>query len=243
MGGASPAPRRSLNLAEYRYSTVTRSVVIDCTLQEFSYALGVYALIGDLVGSRRLPDRAAAQRRVGEVLRETTELLAGSQPLEQTFADEFQGGYLTLEAATRAGLLVRLALLPDGIDVRCGIGLGETIVYDDSRSPLVQDGPAWWSARAALEQMGAPRRSAVRTWFSGPDPARAAAANAHLLCRDALVDRLSERGWRMLRLALLGESQRRIAESEGITKSAVSQQFARGIGAVRDAQELLKETR
>ena len=45
----------------------------------------------------------------------------------------------------------------------------------------------------------------------------------------------------MLGLALLGESQQRIAEIEGISKSAVSQQFARGISAVRDAQELLEE--
>lgn len=200
----------------------------------------MYALIGDLVGSRRLSDRAGAQRQVGAALRDVASALPGLQPLEQTFADEFQGGYATLGDATRAALLVRLTLLP-AIDVRCGIGFGETDVYDDSRTPLVQDGPAWWSARAALEELGAPRRNAVRTWFVGPDESRARLANAHLLCRDALVDRLSERGCRMLRLALLGESQQRIAEAEGITKSAVSQQFARGIGAVRAAQDLLKE--
>lgn len=200
----------------------------------------MYALIGDLVGSRRLADRAAAQRRVGAALQEVAAALPGLQPLEQTFADEFQGGYATLGDATRVALLVRLTLLP-AIDVRCGIGLGETSVYDDSRTPLVQDGPAWWTARAALEEMAAPRRAAVRTWFVGLDADRARLANAYLLSRDALVDRLSERGCRMLRLALLGESQQRIAAVEGITKSAVSQQFARGIGAVRDAQDLLKE--
>jgi predicted transcriptional regulator len=42
----------------------------------------------------------------------------------------------------------------------------------------------------------------------------------------------------MLRLSLLGESQQAIARVEGISKSAVSQQFARGISAVRDAQLL-----
>ncbi len=62
--------------------------------------------------------------------------------------------------------------------------------------------------------------------------------NAFLLTRDALVDRLNERGWRMLRMALLGETQQRIAEVEGVSKSAVSQQFARGIAAVRDAQTM-----
>jgi hypothetical protein len=88
--------------------------------------------------------------------------------------------------------------------------------------------------------MAAPRRAGVRTWLVGPDPVTAALVNAHLLCRDALVDRLSVRGCRMLRLALLGEPQRRIAEVEGVSRSAVSQQFARGIGAVRDAQALLE---
>ena len=195
----------------------------------------MYAVIGDLVGSRRVPDRAATQTRVLSVLAEVDGWTSGVQRLEPTVGDEFQGAFETLGAATRAALLVRLGLLPE-IDVRCGIGFGETTVFEGGRRPLLQDGPAWWAARDALESMAPRRRSAVRTWYVGPD---AALANAHLLCRDALVDRLGERGWRMLRLSLRGETQQRIAEREGITKSAVSQQFARGISAVRDAQLLL----
>jgi hypothetical protein len=197
----------------------------------------MYALIGDVVGSRDLPDRAGAQRRIAEVLAEVSAAAPGAQPLEPTVGDEFQGAYPTLGAATRVGLLVRLGLLP-GIDVRVGIGAGEATVYDATRAPLLQDGPAWWAAREAISAMAGPRRSGVRTWFAGSD--EAALVNAHLLCRDALVDRLSERGRRMLRLALLGDAQTRIAELEGVTKSAVSQQFARGITAVRDAQSLLE---
>jgi len=198
----------------------------------------MYTLIGDLVASRRLGDRAAAQRRVGSVLGEVDGWSSGLQPLQPTVGDEFQGAFATLGEATRAALLVRLGLLPE-IDVRCGIGFGEAAVFDESRRPLLQGGPGWWAARDALEWMAAPRRSGLRTWFVGPD---AALANAHLLCRDALVDRLGERGWRMLRLSLRGESQQRIAAAEGVTKSAVSQQFARGIAAVRDAQALLGPT-
>ena len=44
----------------------------------------------------------------------------------------------------------------------------------------------------------------------------------------------------MLRRALLGASQQSIAEEEGVSGSAVSQQFARGIAAVRDAHLLLE---
>ncbi len=198
----------------------------------------MYALIGDLVGSRRLADRAAAQRRVDAVLADVEQRSHGVQRLEVTVGDEFQGAFSTLGEASGAALLVRLGLLPE-VDVRIGIGHGEADVFDAARRPLLQDGPAWWAAREALEWLAAPRRSRLRTWFVGPG---AAVANAHLLCRDALVDRLGERGWRMLRLSLQGESQQRIAEAEGVTKSAVSQQFARGIAAVRDAQALLVQT-
>lgn len=196
----------------------------------------MYALIGDIVGSRSLPDRAAAQDRVGEVLARVADLVPGAQPLEATIGDEVQGAYRTLGEALRAQLLLRVLLHPD-VDLRVGIGHGATQVYDADRRPLLQDGPVWWAAREALEVMAAPRRSAARTWYVGPGQEL---VGAHLLCRDALLDRLNDRGWRMLGLALQGESQQRIAEAEGISKSAVSQQFARGIGAIRDAQELLE---
>lgn len=189
-----------------------------------------YTLIGDLVGSRGLPDRAHAQERLGAVLAEVTALVSPLQSLEPTVGDEFQGLFTGLGDATLATLLVRLALVPE-IDVRCGLGHGEVTVHDASKRPLLQDGPGWWAARDAVNEIGSRRR----TWYVGPGAAR---VNAFLLSRDALVDRLSERGRRMLRMALLGDSQQRIAEVEGISKSAVSQQFARGIGAVRDAQAL-----
>ena len=194
----------------------------------------VNTLIGDVIGSRAITDRAGAQAEIGRVLSEVSTLLTPVQPLEPTVGDEFQGAFETIADATLAALLIRLGLLPE-IDVRCGLGSGEVSVHDASRAPLLQDGPGWWNARGALEEMSAARRSAARTWYVGPE---SGVVNSFLLTRDALVDRLSERGCRMLRLSLLGESQQAIAQAEGISKSAVSQQFARGISALRDAQLL-----
>ena len=54
--------------------------------------------------------------------------------------------------------------------------------------------------------------------------------------RDALVDRLNARSRSMLVHALGGASQKQIAAAEGVSESAVSQAFARGVGAVREAQ-------
>lgn len=199
------------------------------------------ALIGDVVGSRGLPDRAAAQTRISVVLAEVAERLAErlapGQRLEVTVGDEFQGGFATVADAAHAALLVRLSLLPE-VDVRCGIGWGTTTVLDAAARPLLQDGSAWWSAREALDVLGTRARSRSRTWTRGPEQD---AVNAYLLTRDALVDRSGERARRILRLLLLGRSQREIAELEGITPAAVSQQAARGVGAVRDAEVLFVE--
>jgi hypothetical protein len=195
----------------------------------------MYALIGDLVDSRRLRDRAAAHARLTEVLRTVAAAEPGVQPLEATVGDEFQGAYDDVHQAARVALLVRLAMLPL-VDVRGGIGHGEAETFDAERSPMLQDGSAWWSAREAVEHMSAPRRAALRTWYVGPGSQD---VNARLICRDALVDRLNDRGRRMLGLALRGHTQQKIAALEQVSKSAVSQAFARGIGAVRDAEHLL----
>lgn len=195
----------------------------------------LYPIIADVVGSRRLPDRAAAQHAIGAALTRVNQKLGPAQEFEATVGDEFQGATDNLPDAVLATLLVRLHLLP-GIDVRCGIGYGDVVVHDPHRRPLLQDGPGWWAARDALEALEG--RAAARTWYLGPDAGR---VQGFLILRDALVERLGERALRLLRGALEGRTQRELAAEEGISESAVSQQFARGVGAVRDAQQALAE--
>lgn len=197
----------------------------------------LFALIADVVGSRALPDRAAAQERIGGALREVTEQLRPAQALEATVGDEFQGAFTTLGEAVSATFLVRLALLPE-IDVRCGLGHGELTIHDASRTPVLQDGPAWWAARDALVWLEGPRRAARRTRYIGPDEGR---VNAYLAARDALVDRLGHTSVRMLALSLRGHSQKEIAAELGVTPSAVSHQFARGVGALREGHLLFEK--
>ncbi|HEU5484018.1 MAG TPA: SatD family protein [Microlunatus sp.] len=201
----------------------------------------IFAVIGDLVGSRRSASRGHAQAALHEALAGASAVVAPIDRLEPTVGDEFQGVYATLGGATLAALLVRLHL-PEPVDARCGIGVGAREVFDTDRTPMLQDGPAWWSARAAIEALDEPGPRSRRTWFDGGEVFRAADAalvNAFLLTRDALVDRLNDRSRRMLRRALAGASQREIAAAEQISESAVSQAFAKGVGAIRDAQQML----
>lgn len=194
----------------------------------------VYTVIGDLVGSRRSADRAALQTQVNRALADVNDRVTVAQPFEPTVGDEYQGACGTLSEALLAALLVRLTLLP-AVDSRCGVGQGEVTVHDAGRRPLLQDGPGWWTAREAIDAIGG-SRDERRTWFVGVG---SGTINAFLTCRDQVVSRLNDRGVRMLRLALLGHSQKEIAELEGVWPSAVSQQFRRGIGGVLLAHRLV----
>ena len=219
-------------------------------------------LLGDLVGSRRVPDRAAVQTALLAALVRVDAQVPARQPLEPTIGDEFQGTYDDVADAVRASLLVRLMLLPL-VDTRYGLGLGGVTVFEAGRSPVSQDGPGWWAAREAITQVSARegRRASARgtrtllvdkssepwpqdTPVQPPAPAGLAAAiNAHLLVRDEVVSSMGERAQRLLLGWLLGRTQSELAEQEAISQSAVSQALGRsGAYALRDAQDALAGT-
>lgn len=184
-------------------------------------------LIGDVVASRTAGDRAALHDRLTRVLAEVNDAFAPTTPLRITIGDEYQGGFATVGHALQASLRVRLALLPE-LDVRHGLGWGDLRVLQEE--PRVEDGPAWWAARDAIHEVQEAqehpgtrfRRTAYRlaTGQDGPDPDLVEAA---LLLRDAAVGALSERSVSVLRGLLDGRTQRELAESLGISASAVSQ--------------------
>lgn len=220
-------------------------------------------LIGDVVGSRQAPDRAAVQDGLVQALAQVNELVPAAQPLETTIGDEFQGAYDQPADAVHASLLIRLLLLPLA-DTRYGLGLGGVTVFETARPPLSQDGPGWWAAREAIREVQARegRRASARgarTWFVDrsadpwpqgtatslqPATGVAPAMNAFLLCRDESIGLMGDRARRLLPGWLLGSTQQELAESEGISQSAVSQALSRsGAYAVRDAHEALRKDR
>lgn len=209
------------------------------------------ALLGDVVSSRRHPDPAARRGRVGDALLLANERLAATQPLTPTIGDEFQGLFTGIVSALEATLVVRLALLGE-VDVRFGIGSGEVFAYDVARAPFEQDGPAWWAAREAVDLVRdlsqrneQPRGLRTRWVDAGGDlPLVVAAVNAFLLSRDELVTAMDPRDAAAMLGLLADEPLTRIAESEGVSVSALSQRAIRGgLYAIRRAQfELRKAT-
>ncbi|SJN47547.1 Putative uncharacterized protein [Microbacterium esteraromaticum] len=208
----------------------------------------VIAVIADIVGSRRLRDRAAAQRMFDETIArvEGTHPLS-EHPLRPTVGDEQQGVYPGLSEALHSLLLLQLAL-PDGIEFRFGLGVGEIRPVESAHREL-SDGPGWWAARDAIETVHERQQKAVpsaRTWIVGaPDQDEVmagiiAASNAYLLARDEIVVRMSGRERRLAYGRACGLSQRELAEQEGITQPSVSKSLrSSGAAALLDGIDVL----
>lgn len=208
----------------------------------------IAAVIADIVGSRTLPDRSAAQREFDRVFDEVeAEVPLARERLRATVGDEFQAVYPALDSALAATLLVQLAL-PQGLELRFGIGVG-SVVSVDADGPALQDGPGWWAARDAIDIVDARQQRAMpstRTWIvggTGEDGQMHDAidkANAYVLLRDHLVTRMTERERRLTYGRCIGRTQTVLAQAEGISQPAVSQALqSAGSVAVVTGWELL----
>ncbi|GAA5156768.1 SatD family protein [Nocardioides marinquilinus] len=208
----------------------------------------VVVVLGDLVGSRRATERAALHHRLTGVLDDLNERWGSD--LRVTAGDEFQGTVPTLGAASAVALAVRLALLPEH-DARHGIGVGQRRVLDPGTG--IEDGPAWWAARAAIDDAhalaGRAATRAARTVVRVADGTAVAAGpdgalNAALLARDELVGRLDARSLSVLRGLLSGRTQKEIAADEGVSPSAVSQRLRHdALGVVMTTSSWLEAVR
>lgn len=185
-------------------------------------------LIGDVVASRSVDDRATLHADLMTSLDRVNDELRPLHPLRLTVGDEYQGAFARVGDAVRASLLLRLHL-PDH-DVRHGLGWGE--IARLQADPPIEDGPGWWAARAAIEAVHAEQERAATRWrrtaFRTDDPesvALAQAVEAGLLLRDQAVDRLDARSLSVVRGMLAGQTQKQIAEELDVSPSAVSQRI------------------
>ncbi|WP_439594110.1 SatD family protein [Microbacterium sp.] len=194
----------------------------------------VAAVIADIVGSRELADRVVAQRALEETLARVAEVApTADAALLPTVGDELQGVYPDLVSASAATMLLQLTL-PEGIELRFGVGLGAIEDIPSLRGAL-SEGEAWWAARRAIEEVEALARRAAptaRTRVAAPASAPietrrlVRVANDGFLARDRAIAQLSPRARRIVYRRWLGETQNEIAAAEGIGQSAVSQAIA-----------------
>ena len=210
-----------------------------------------YAVIADIVGSRTLTDRADAQRIFEAALERASEGLALLQAPYPTVGDECQAVAYTLEDALLLTLRAQL-LLPPQLQLRFGIGAGRIEEFASgvhrqapargrgAESAALQDGSAWWAARAAINRAHDVQDASnpfIRTWFMVHASVESefsshcqTCINAMLSLRDHSILKLSARHRRITASLLLGKTQVEIARVEKLSQQAISD-FARGTGA------------
>ena len=210
-----------------------------------------YALIADIIRSRDLPDRRRAQHVIHETLDRAAEGLALTQRPYATVGDELQAVSTTLADALALTLRTHL-LLPEGLGLRFGIGVGTISEVEGVAGRLIQDGSAWWVAREAIEsahRLQDEGRAFVRTWLrihpdvvsgsGGGQSEREGLVNSVLILRDQAVFRFQPRQRRMMAGLLMGMTQVEVARQEKVSQQAVSE-FARSAGSsLLEVQKLL----
>ena len=201
------------------------------------------AVIGDVVGSRQVASRSRLQTRLDRSLASVNDSMKPVQPLTPTIGDEFQGMFVTLEEAIEASLRLRVELMRR-VDVRIGIGWGTLRTQDPRRTPFGQDGPCWWRAREALEELARTERSnqephSLRTVCRTETKAEGA-YNAILVLRDQLLSAIDEHDATILRMLIGGASQQDAAERLGLNKSSISRRMqSHGLAALLRSRDHL----
>lgn len=186
----------------------------------------IVAVIGDVVGSRDHEDQSGMLAMLHEALQDPSIGVGILEPFRATVGDEFQATFSDFVSAFRSVILLRL-LLAGRLDLRFGFGLGQEEVHGGGQGAEVRSGPAWWSAREAIEEVESvgnrhrwPRR--VRMRFQGEAKQKRRLINALLVCVDEIVGRMDERDLRVTQGLLQGLQQEEIAEQLGISQGSVA---------------------
>ena len=198
-------------------------------------------IIADIVDSREMVDRSAGQRAITDAFAEAETAVSPIRPAWATVGDEFQVIVTTWQDSLRLTLRMQ-ALLPDGIQLRYGIGAGQINTIEQGESGPIQDGTAWLNARAAIDEVEArqQRRDDVMSGFCSDDVDLATAVRAQLMVRDHVLGRMKARERRLLSALLFGATQQEAARNERISQAAVSQTLHRsGAMALLEVDDML----
>ena len=190
------------------------------------------ALIGDVVGSRRSPDRRALQRRLRLGIEGINTRMGGrlSSPLALYGGDEVQGLLARPEGCVEIVVELSETIFPE----RLVFGLGYGTVSTELSPEVAQiDGPCFHRARSALEDVRG------ETWLkaSGFGATTDTALTALFGLMAAIRSRWTEKQQIYVRAARR-TSQKLVAEELGVSPSTVSESLrASSFAAVREGEQ------
>lgn len=115
--------------------------------------MNYFALIGDIVDSKKIDDRYQVQKRLESCLHQLNAKYSDVviSKMSITLGDEFQG-LLTLDAPLFQIIdSINMAMKPH--QIRFGLGLGTILTDINPEQSIGADGPAYWYARKALQHI------------------------------------------------------------------------------------------
>jgi hypothetical protein len=175
-------------------------------------------LIGDIVGSRALPERAQFQRRLRHVLQAINGRRKNlASPFTLTLGDEFQAVYRDAGTAFADLFAILAEIAP--VQARFALAAGEIVTPLNPTQAIGMDGPAFHRARAVLGRLKEDERLLGATGRVETEWVLPAASLA------ILSGQLT--GWRVNRLKLFArmlaeEPVAELAKRTGITPRAVN---------------------
>ena len=189
-----------------------------------------FAVIGDIIGSRNVDDRAGLQRQLDAGLADVNQQYANQVASKYllTIGDEFQGLLQTPEDLDRILASLRVAVHP--VDLRFGIGVGG-LVTPLREQAIGMDGPCFQRARAAIER--AKERSTQIEVECGEAHA---GFEIYSLLYSGMRRSWTERQRQIIDLSMSGMEGVEIARLLRVSQPAVSQHLrAAGVTYVRKA--------
>lgn len=112
-----------------------------------------FAVIGNIVESKNIADSVKIEKKLENILDEINEKYSSDMALNfsLTSGNEFQG--LLTDSVRILELIDRIKIEMEPVDVRFGIGIGEITGKIESRLSVGVDGPAFWNAKEAINEI------------------------------------------------------------------------------------------
>ena len=113
------------------------------------------ALIGDIIESKKIQDRAQVQQHLLQLMKELNQQYQNYlvSPFTVTTGDEFQALLLPNKHIFQIIDEISLSFLP--YEIRFGIGRGDILTKINKKQSIESDGPAYWKAREAINTVHA----------------------------------------------------------------------------------------
>ena len=111
------------------------------------------ALIGDIIESKKIQDRAQVQQHLLQLMKELNQQYQNYlvSPFTVTTGDEFQALFSPNSYIFQ--IIDQLSVAFSPYEIRFGIGVGEMVTEINKEQSIGSDGPAYWLAREAINHI------------------------------------------------------------------------------------------